>query len=111
MGDEKIAAMAEAAGIGVAPHNPIGPIAGVAALHFAVSTSNHVIQEEMVGAVPWYFDVVHGPIEMVEGFWQVPTEPGLGVEVDMEECARHPFEPEAPHTINAVLDDGTIVDW
>jgi galactonate dehydratase len=70
-----------------------------------------VIQEEMVGAVPWYFDVVHGPIEMVEGFWQVPTAPGLGIEVDMKECARHPFEPEAPHTVNAVLDDGTIVDW
>ena len=47
---KKIAAMAEAAGIGVAPHNPLGPIAGVAALHFAVSTANHVIQEEMVGA-------------------------------------------------------------
>ncbi|HEY3624484.1 MAG TPA: galactonate dehydratase [Roseiarcus sp.] len=108
---KKIAGMAEAAGIGVAPHNPIGPIAGVAALHFAVSTSNHVIQEEMVGAVPWYFDVVHGPIEMVEGFWQVPTAPGLGIEVDMAECARHPFAPEAPHTVNAVLDDGTIVDW
>jgi galactonate dehydratase len=108
---KKIAAMAEAAGIGVAPHNPLGPIAGVAALHFAVSTSNHVIQEEMVGAVPWYFDVVRGPIEMVEGFWQVPTKPGLGIEVDMGACARHPFEPEAPHTVNAVLDDGTIADW
>jgi L-alanine-DL-glutamate epimerase-like enolase superfamily enzyme len=55
--------------------------------------------------------VVHGPIEMVEGFWQVPTAPGLGIEVDMKECARHPFEPEAPHTVNAVLDDGTIADW
>ncbi|RYE55600.1 MAG: galactonate dehydratase, partial [Hyphomicrobiales bacterium] len=51
---KKIAARAEALGIGVAPHNPLGPIAGVAALHFAVSTPNHVIQEEMVGAVPWY---------------------------------------------------------
>jgi galactonate dehydratase len=108
---KKIAAMAEAAGVGVAPHNPLGPIAGVAALHFAVSTSNHVIQEEMVGAVPWYFDVVRGPIKMIDGFWQVPTAPGLGVEVDEAECARHPYEPEAPHAVNAVLDDGTIVDW
>ena len=40
---KKIAAMAEAVGVGVAPHNPLGPIAGAAALHFAVSTSNHVI--------------------------------------------------------------------
>ena len=108
---KKIAAMAEAAGIGLAPHNPLGPIAGVAALHFAVSTSNHVIQEEMVGAVPWYFDVVKGPIRMIGGFWQVPAAPGLGVDVDEAECARHPFAPETPHTVNAVLDDGTIVDW
>ena len=108
---KKIAAMAEAASIGVAPHNPLGPIAGVAALHFAVSTPNHVIQEEMVGAVPWYFDVVQGPIRMVDGFWQVPEAPGLGVEVDEAACARHPFAPEVIHTTNAVLEDGTIVDW
>jgi len=108
---KKIASMAEAVGVGVAPHNPVGPIAGVAALHFAVSTSNHVIQEEMVGAVPWYFDVVHGPIKMIDGFWQVPLKPGLGIEVDMKECARHPFEPETLHTVNAVLDDGAIADW
>jgi galactonate dehydratase len=48
---------------------------------------------------------------MVEGFWQVPTKPGLGIEVDMAACALHPFEPETPHTLNAVLDDGAIADW
>ena len=108
---KKIAAMAEAASIGVAPHNPLGPIAGVAALHFALSTPNHVIQEEMVGAVPWYFEVVRGPIRMVDGHWQVPEAPGLGIEVDEKACAAHPYEPEVYHTRNAVLDDGTIVDW
>ncbi|RTM02172.1 MAG: galactonate dehydratase [Hyphomicrobiales bacterium] len=108
---KKIAAMAEAFSVGVAPHNPLGPIAGAAALHFAVSTPNHVIQEEMVGAVPWYFDVVQGPIRRVDGFWQVPEAPGLGIEVDETECARHPFAPEVMHTRHAVLEDGTIVDW
>jgi galactonate dehydratase len=108
---KKIAAMAEAVSVGVAPHNPLGPIAGVAALHFAVSTPNHVIQEEMVGAVPWYFDVVQGPIRMVDGFWQVPDAPGLGIEVNEVECAKHPFQQEVMHSRNAVLDDGTIVDW
>lgn len=108
---KKIAAMAEAASIGVAPHNPLGPIAGVAALHFAVSTPNHVIQEEMVGAVPWYFEVVQGPIRMIDGFWQVPEAPGLGIEVDEAVCAIHPFAPEIVHSTNAVLEDGTIVDW
>jgi galactonate dehydratase len=108
---KKIAAMADSVSVGVAPHNPLGPIAGVAALHFAVSTPNHVIQEEMVGAVPWYFDVVQGPIRMVDGFWGIPDAPGLGVEVNEAECARHPFMPEVVHTRNAVLDDGTLVDW
>jgi galactonate dehydratase len=108
---KKIAAMAETAGMGVAPHNPLGPIAGAAALHFAVSTPNHIIQEEMVGAVPWYFDVVRGPIVMKDGHWQVPDAPGLGIEVDEDECARHPFAPEVYHTKAAVLDDGTIVNW
>ncbi len=108
---KKIAAMAEAAGVGVAPHNPLGPIAGVAALHFAVSTPNHMIQEEMVGAVPWYFEVVDGPIRMVDGHWQVPDRPGLGITVDEAAAARHPFRDEVLHTTNAVLDDGTIVDW
>jgi galactonate dehydratase len=108
---KKIAAMAEAVSVGVAPHNPLGPIAGAAALHFAVSTPNHVIQEEMVGAVPWYFDVVQGPIRMVDGFWQVPDAPGLGITVNEAECSKHPFAPETIHTQNAVLDDGTVADW
>jgi galactonate dehydratase len=109
---KKIAAMAETASIGVAPHNPLGPIAGVAALHFAVSTPNHVIQEEMVGAVPWYDEVVEGPICMVDGHWQVPDAPGLGVTVNEKACAAHPFAPEILHAAtHAILDDGTIVDW
>jgi galactonate dehydratase len=108
---KKIAAMADSVSIGVAPHNPLGPIAGVAALHFAVSTPNHVIQEEMVGAVPWYSEVVQGPIRMVDGFWQVPEVVGLGIEVDEAACAQHPYKPEVMHTVNAVLSDGTVVDW
>ena len=108
---KKIAAMAETASAGIAPHNPLGPIAGVAALHFAVSTPNHVIQEEMVGAVPWYHEVVRGPIRMVDGYWQVPEAPGLGVEVDEAVCEAHPFQQEVIHPNNAVLSDGTVVDW
>ena len=108
---KKIAAMAEAVSVGVAPHNPLGPIAGVAALHFAVSTPNHVIQEEMVGAVPWYAEVVDGPIRLVDGYWQLPEAPGLGISVNEAVCDRHPYRPEVLATSAAVLDDGTVVDW
>jgi galactonate dehydratase len=108
---KRIAAVADAELAGVAPHNPNGPIAGAAALHFAVSTPNFVIQEEMSGAVSWYDDVVCTPMKRVGSHWQIPTEPGLGVEVDEREAAKHPFQPEFPHSSSAVLADGTVVDW
>ncbi|MCB9959100.1 MAG: galactonate dehydratase [Rhodospirillaceae bacterium] len=108
---KRIAAAAEHAFMGVAPHNPNGPIAGAAALHFAISTPNVVIQEEMVGAVPWYDDVVSVPMRRVGSAWPAPDTPGLGVEVNEAEAAKHPFEPEILHTQSAVLADGTIADW
>ncbi len=108
---KRIAGLCESAGIGVAPHNPLGPVAGVAALHFGLSTPNFVIQEEMVGAVPWYDDVVTWPIERTPGRWGLPEKPGLGVEVNLAEVAAHPFAQEVLHARNAVLPDGTVVDW
>ena len=107
----KIAAAAETAGVGVAPHNPLGPLAGVAALHFDIATPNFVIQEEMSGSVPWYDEVAETPIRRVEGVWQIPEAPGLGVEVNETVAAAHPFAQEIFHTRHAVLDDGTVVDW
>ena len=100
---KKIAAMAETAGIGLAPHNPLGPIAGVAALHFGISTPNVIIQEEMSGAVPWYGEVVAWPIERKPGRWDKPQKPGLGIEVDEAVIDAHPFQPDILHARGAVL--------
>tara|TARA_R110000751_G_scaffold307401_1_gene428562 strand:- start:140562 stop:141692 length:1131 start_codon:yes stop_codon:yes gene_type:complete len=108
---KKIAAMCETAGIGVAPHNPLGPIAGIAALHFGISTPNHFIQEEMSGAVAWYDDVVQWPIARQPGRWALPEKPGLGLEVNEDVIAKHPFKQEVLHARNAVMPDGTAVDW
>jgi galactonate dehydratase len=108
---KRIAAAAEHAFMGVAPHNPNGPLAGAAALHFDVSTPNFVIQEEMSGAVPWYDDVVSTPMKRTGSYWAVPHQPGLGVEINEKEAAKHPFKQEVIHTQGAVLEDGTIVDW
>lgn len=108
---KKIASMCEMAGIGMAPHNPLGPIAGAAALHFAVSTPNFTIQEEMSGAVSWYSEVVRGPIKLVDGYWSIPQAPGLGVEVDEAIADAHPYKQEPFITQSALIDDGTVVDW
>ncbi|CAH1651792.1 Galactonate dehydratase [Hyphomicrobiales bacterium] len=107
----KIAAAAETAGVGIAPHNPLGPIAGVTALHFDIATPNFVIQEEMTGSVPWYDEVVESPIQRVDSAWMVPERPGLGLEVNEAVAAKYPFKKEVYHAQNAVLGDGTIVDW
>lgn len=108
---KRIAAVADTELVGIAPHNPNGPIAGAAALHFDVSTPNFLIQEEMSGAVSWYDDVVSTPMRRLGNHWEVPTEPGLGVEVDEREAAKHPYRPEVAHSSAAVLADGTVVDW
>ena len=84
---------------------------GVAALHFDIATPNFVIQEEMSGAVPWYHEIVDGPIRARDGHWLVPDRPGLGVEVNEAVAAKHPFQPEIQAATQAILDDGTIVDW
>ncbi|MGD1158031.1 MAG: galactonate dehydratase [Terriglobia bacterium] len=108
---KKIAAMAEAYYMGVAPHNPLGPVANAAALHFDLSTPNFLIQEDMLTDVPWRGDVVQHKLETRDGYWLKSETPGLGVEVNEREAAKHPFQQEVlqPMTIRAA--DGAVLDW
>jgi galactonate dehydratase len=111
-GGRRIAAIAEAAKMGVAPHNPMGPVAGAVALQFDLATPNFVIQEEVVGLAPWFRDVCSlYPLEMVDGHWTVPEAPGLGIEIDEEVAARYPFKQEVIMSLDAILPDGTIANW
>ncbi len=108
---KKIAAAAETYYMGVAPHNPLGPIANAAALHFALSTPNFLIQEDMLTDVPWRWDVVKHGLKMENGYWSKSDSPGLGIEVDEAEAAKHPFKREAFATAVARAADGAILDW
>ena len=103
--------MAEAYYLGVAPHNPLGPVANAAALHFALSTPNFLIQEDMLGDVPWRWDVVQSSLITRSGYWLPTLEPGLGIEVNELEAARHPFKQEVIHSMTAVSHDGAILEW
>lgn len=108
---KKIAAMAETYYIGVAPHNPLGPVANAAALHFALSTPNFLIQEDMLSDVPWRWEVVQHSLETQDGYW-LPTEtPGLGIEVNEEAARKHPFQQEVIHATTVRAHDGAILDW
>jgi galactonate dehydratase len=59
--------------------------------------------------VPWRDEVVDAPVEIVDGHVLLPTRPGIGVEVDEEAAARHPYEPELPARV--FYDDGSVGDW
>lgn len=108
---KKIAAMAEAYFMGVAPHNPLGPVANAAALHFALSTPNFLIQEDMLTDVPWRWEVVRHSLQTEAGYWLPNTAPGLGIEVDEAAARKHPFEQEVIHATTALAADGGILDW
>jgi galactonate dehydratase len=107
----KIAAMAEVYGMGVAPHNPLGPIANAVALHFDLSTPNFLIQEDMLADVPWRQEVVRHALRSEGGYWLPSDAPGLGVEVDEEAAARHPFRQEVVHAMTVRAHDGAVLDW
>ena len=107
---KKIAAMAETYYMGVAPHNPLGPVANAAALHFALSTPNFLIQEDMLSDVPWRWDVVQSTLRTEKGYWLPSEAPGLGVAVDEAAAARHPFEQERLTSL-AYAPDGAVLDW
>ncbi len=108
---KKIAAMAEAYLMGVAPHNPLGPVANAVALHFALSTPNFLIQEDMLTDVPWRWDVVQHSLETRDGYWLKTETPGLGVSVNEKEAAKYPFRQEVMHSSTIRAADGAILDW
>ncbi|MEZ5399751.1 MAG: galactonate dehydratase [Bryobacteraceae bacterium] len=108
---KKIAAMAETHYIGVAPHNPLGPVANAAALHFALSTPNFLIQEDMLTDVPWRWEVVRHDLRTEGGYWLPCERPGLGIEVEEAAARKHPFEQEAPHATTVRAHDGAVLDW
>jgi len=106
----RIAAMGETYLMGVAPHNPNGPIANVVALHFDLATPNFLIQEDMVGDVPWRFDVVQTKLRSANGYWLPLDEPGLGVEVNEAEAKKHPFQQEVLEQM-VFHEDGSVAEW
>ena len=108
---KKIAAMAEMYQMGVAPHNPLGPVANAAALHFALSTPNFLIQEDMLTDVPWRWDVVKSNLQTKDGYWLPCETPGLGIEVDEKAAAKHPFKQEVMHSLTIRAKDGAVLDW
>jgi galactonate dehydratase len=107
----RIAALAEAYRVSMAPHNPQGPVSTAASLELGFATPSYIICEAVHQDVPWRAEVVR------EGF-RVETRgrivrpgnsPGLGIEIDLDEVKKHPFEQEIPQRV--FYADGSVGDW
>ena len=107
----RIAAMANAYGVAVAPHNPQGPVSTAASIEFGFATPNYLICEAVHQDVPWRDDIVSWGFRVEPKGRQVyPSErPGLGVEINEAEIDKHPFEQELPQRSYAA--DGSVLDW
>ena len=107
----RVAGMAEAHRISLAPHNPQGPVSTAASLEFGFAQPSYIICETVHGDVPWRQDVVSEGFEIEKkGRIVRPNQrPGLGIEINEAEVAKHPFEQEIVQ--RSFYSDGSVGDW
>lgn len=113
----RIAAMAEAYDVAVAPHCPLGPLALAACLQVAATAPNVALQEMSlgihynVGGDLYTFVTDPGPITAVDGWLPVPAGPGLGVDID--EAAVREADKDRHRWRNPIwrLEDGSFAEW
>ena len=86
----KTAAIAEGHGVVVAPHNPMGPLAGAINVHFAAATTNFLILEYRAHDKGRWREFVSEPWAPVDGYLDIPETPGWGLEVNEEALGRYP---------------------
>ena len=87
---KKIAGMAEAHYAMIAPHMYCGPVAAAAAIQLDACSPNFLIQEFNANAL--HSEILKEPIRFERGSIILPTGPGLGVELDEDVVAAHPYE-------------------
>ena len=107
----RVAAMAEAYRVAIAPHNPQGPVSTAASLEFGFATPSYIICEAVHLDVPWRSDVVSEgfSVETKGRIVRPNMRPGLGIEINEAEVKKHPFEQELPQ--RSFCKDGSVTDW
>jgi galactonate dehydratase len=88
---KKIAAMAEVQHVQIAPHLYCGPVVGAANIQLATCSPNFLILEGIERWQGFHAELLVKPIRWEDGYVVPPTEPGLGIELNEEVIARHPY--------------------
>jgi galactonate dehydratase len=112
---KRIADMAAAYDVALAPHCPLGPVALAASLHVDTVCHNAIIQEQSIGIhyneeadVDEY--VEGDPFAYEDGFVDTLDEPGLGITVDTEALEARAGDPDWKCTVWR-RPDGSIAEW
>jgi galactonate dehydratase len=107
----RIAALADAHRISLAPHNPQGPVSTAASLEFGFSQPGYIICESVHQDVPWRQDVVEEgyTIDLSTRTATPNKTPGLGVSINEDEVRKHPFQQEVLQRV--FYRDGAVGDW
>ena len=91
----QVAAMADAHLSVVAPHNAGGPICSAVSAQLGGCIPNFYVQESFDEFnSPWTREIVDRPVVQRDGFVDVPTAPGLGIDLDWDRLAAHPYQRE-----------------
>lgn len=116
----RIAQMAEAYDVAIAPHCPLGPVAFAASLQIALTTPNFAILEMSLGM---HYNVEAGEQDLLtyvrepkvfdiqEGYVLAPEGVGLGIEVDEEMVRRVSKETQPWQCKEFFGPDGAIREW
>ena len=107
----RIAAMAETYYIQVAPHNPYGPVSTAACVQLAAAIPNFLILEYVRTNEPWRSRVQLGePMRARNGYIELPTAPGLGIDLDEEVLKSRPYNPGDRAIYGKFHEDGSVAD-
>ena len=108
-GCKKISAMAESHHIKVIPHNPLSPISTAACLQLDACIPNFALQEYTpTEKIPPKSELLEKPLKLNNGYLEIPTGTGLGIELNMKTLKKYP-------RIEKILDtplknDGSVAD-
>jgi len=99
----KVAGWAEAHYIDLMPHNPLGPVCAAASIHLGAAVPNFAWQEAKAKVLGddgrSNTDIFPHQIELEGAMYPVPTEPGLGVDVNEDALKAYKFKPWEPNRL------------
>ena len=103
----EIAAMAEPYFVAVSPHNFNSTTVALAAtLQASAGMPNFLITEYFVNMEEFGDQVAVEPFRVEDGYIRLPEGPGLGIDLDEEELAKHPYRQLSPRSIRQYYEEG-----